>query len=94
MLVRAISAVANLSDLTLYVIDVAAGNKIPRKGGPGITLGSAGDQQDRSGAIRRCRSFDNGVGRKTDAGERPFLFTNLKDGTAFPAVVEWLFAHV
>ena len=41
-----------LSDLTFYVIDVAAGEKIPRKGGPGHhALGPAGDQQDRSGPM-------------------------------------------
>ena len=64
MLVRAISAVANLSDLTLYVIDVAAGDKIPRKGGPGITRSdllviNKIDLAPYAGA--------DGAGRKTDA---------------------------
>jgi urease accessory protein len=68
-----------LSDLTLYVIDVAAGEKIPRKGGPGITksdlliinktdlapmVGASLDVMDRDS--RRMR------------GDRPFVFTNLK----------------
>ena len=45
-----------LADLTLYVIDVAAGDKIPRKGGPGITrVGPAGHQQDRSRAATWAR---------------------------------------
>jgi len=68
-----------LADLTIYVIDVSAGDKIPRKGGPGITrsdllvinkidlaplVGASLDVMDRD--ARRMR------------GERPFLFTNLK----------------
>jgi urease accessory protein len=71
-----------LADITIYVIDVSAGDKIPRKGGPGITrsdllvinkidlaplVGADLDVMDRD--ARRMR------------GERPFLFTNMKDGT-------------
>jgi len=80
-----------LSDLTLYVIDVAAGDKIPRKGGPGITksdllvinkidlaslVGASLDVMDRDS--RRMR------------GDRPFVFTNLKTGTGLDAVVRFI----
>ena len=80
-----------LSDLTLYVIDVAAGDKIPRKGGPGITksdllvinkidlapmVGASLEVMDRD--ARRMR------------GERPFVFTNLKTGLGADAVVRFV----
>ena len=80
-----------LSDLTLYVIDVAAGDKIPRKGGPGITqsdllvinkidlaplVGASLEVMDRD--ARRMR------------GERPFVFTNLKTGQGLDAVVRFI----
>jgi urease accessory protein len=80
-----------LSDLTLYVIDVAAGDKIPRKGGPGITksdlliinkidlaplVGASLEVMDRD--ARRMR------------GERPFVFTNLKTGEGLPAIVDFI----
>ena len=52
-----------LADLTIYVIDVSAGDKIPRKGGPGITtIRPAGNQQDRPGALRRRQPGGNGPG--------------------------------
>ena len=51
-----------LVDLTIYVIDVAAGDKIPRKGGPGITkIRSAGDQQNRSSSLCRGGSGHHGA---------------------------------
>ena len=80
-----------LSDLTLYVIDVAAGDKIPRKGGPGITksdllvinkidlaplVGASLEVMDRD--ARRMR------------GERPFVFTNLKTGQGLDTVVSFI----
>jgi urease accessory protein len=80
-----------LSDLTLYVIDVAAGDKIPRKGGPGITksdlliinkidlapyVGASLDVMDRD--ARRMR------------GERPFVFTNLKTNHNLDKVVAFI----
>ncbi|SNR69607.1 Hydrogenase nickel incorporation protein HypB [Methylobacillus rhizosphaerae] len=80
-----------LSDLTIYVIDVAAGEKIPRKGGPGITksdllvinkidlapmVGASLEIMDRD--ARRMR------------GERPFIFTNLKDGKGLEDIVSFI----
>ena len=80
-----------LSDLTLYVIDVAAGDKIPRKGGPGITrsdlliinkidlalyVGASLDVMARD--ARRMR------------GDAPFVFTNLRIGTGLDAVIAFI----
>ncbi|MEQ8815386.1 MAG: urease accessory protein UreG [Thalassobaculum sp.] len=70
-----------LADLTIYVIDVAAGEKIPRKGGPGITRSDllVINKIDLAPLV----GADLGV-METDAkrmrGERPFIFTNLKVG--------------
>ena len=68
-----------LSDLTLYVIDVSAGDKIPRKGGPGITRSdllviNKTDLAPHVGASLDVMARDSAKMR----GERPFLFTNLK----------------
>lgn len=80
-----------LSDLTLYVIDVSAGDKIPRKGGPGITksdllvinkidlapyVGASLDVMDRD--ARKMR------------GERPFVFSNLKTGQGLDAIIDFV----
>src|SRR5450755_5130769 len=70
-----------LSDLTLYVIDVAAGDKIPRKGGPGITKSdlliiNKIDLAPHVGASLEVMARD----ARTMRGERPFVFTNLKSG--------------
>jgi urease accessory protein len=80
-----------LADLTIYVIDVAAGDKIPRKGGPGITrsdllvinktdlaplVGASLEIMDRD--ARRMR------------GTRPFVFTNLKTGSGVDRVVDFV----
>ena len=80
-----------LSDLTIYVIDVAAGDKIPRKGGPGITksdllvinkidlapmVGASLDVMDRDAKKMR--------------GERPFVFTNLKTGKNLDTVIQFI----
>jgi urease accessory protein len=80
-----------LSDLTLYVIDVAAGDKIPRKGGPGIMksdlliinkidlapyVGASLEVMDRD--ARKMR------------GERPFLFSNLKTGQGLDEIVRFI----
>jgi urease accessory protein len=80
-----------LSDLTLYVIDVAAGDKIPRKGGPGITksdlliinkidlapmVGASLDVMDRDAKKMR--------------NERPFVFSNLKTGQGVDTIVKFI----
>src|SRR5579871_5052559 len=80
-----------LVDVSLYVIDVAAGDKIPRKGGPGIQrsdllvinkidlapyVGASLDVMDRD--ARKMR------------GDRPFLFTKLKKGTGVPELTQWV----
>jgi len=82
-----------LSDLTLYVIDVAAGDKIPRKGGPGITksdllvinkidlaphVGASLDVMDRDATRMR--------------GAKPFVFSNLKDLTGLDEIAQFI-AH-
>src|SRR5215472_1472514 len=80
-----------LVDISLYVIDVAAGDKIPRKGGPGIIRSNLLvinkiDLAPHVGASLEVMERD---ARKM-RGERPFLFTNLKDGTGVPEVVDWV----
>ena len=80
-----------LSDLTLYVIDVSAGDKIPRKGGPGITksdllvinkidlaphVGASLDVMDRDAKKMR--------------GERPFIFSNMKDATGLNDIIGFI----
>ncbi len=80
-----------LSDLTLYVIDVAAGDKIPRKGGPGITRSdlliiNKIDLAPMVGASLEVMERD---ARKM-RGERPFVFTNLKTGQGLDFVVRFV----
>jgi len=80
-----------LSDLTLYVIDVAAGDKIPRKGGPGIMKSdllviNKIDLAPMVGASLEVMERDSRKMR----GERPFVFTNLKTGQGLDAVVEFI----
>jgi len=80
-----------LSDLTIYVIDVAAGDKIPRKGGPGITRSdllviNKIDLAPYVGADLSVMERD----AKKMHGARPFVFTNLKNGTGLPPVLDWL----
>ena len=84
-----------LADLMVYVIDVAAGDKIPRKGGPGITRSDllvinkidlapyvGADLQVMERDARRMR------------GSRPFVFTNLLAGTGLDVVVAWVHTQV
>ncbi len=76
-----------LSDLTIYVIDVAAGEKIPRKGGPGITKSdllviNKIDLAPYVGASLEVMERD----AKKMRGERPFIFTNLKTGQGLEQV--------
>ncbi len=80
-----------LSDLTLYVIDVAAGDKIPRKGGPGITKSdlliiNKTDLAPHVGASLEVMRRDAGKMR----GERPFVFTNLKTGDGLDKVIDFI----
>lgn len=80
-----------LSDLTLYVIDVAAGDKIPRKGGPGITRSdlliiNKIDLAPYVGASLEVMDRD----AKKMRGERPFIFTNLKTGQGLDAVIDFI----
>jgi urease accessory protein len=80
-----------LSDLTLYVIDVAAGDKIPRKGGPGIIKSdlliiNKIDLAPYVGASLEVMERD---ARKM-RGERPFVFTNLKTGHGLDTVIEFV----
>jgi urease accessory protein len=80
-----------LSDLTLYVIDVAAGDKIPRKGGPGITKSdllviNKIDLAPMVGASLEVMERD---ARKM-RGERPFVFTNLKTGHGLDTVIRFI----
>ena len=80
-----------LSDLTLYVIDVAAGDKIPRKGGPGITKSdlliiNKIDLAPLVGASLEVMERD---ARKM-RGARPFVFTNLKTGLGLDAVIRFV----
>jgi urease accessory protein len=80
-----------LSDLTLYVIDVAAGDKIPRKGGPGITKSdllviNKIDLAPMVGASLEVMERD----AKRMRGERPFVFTNLKTGHGLGSIIAFI----
>jgi len=80
-----------LSDLTLYVIDVAAGDKIPRKGGPGITKSdllviNKIDLAPMVGASLEVMDRDARKMRQA----RPFVFTNLKTGQGLDTVIRFI----
>jgi len=80
-----------LSDLTIYVIDVAGGEKIPRKGGPGITRSdlliiNKTDLAPHVGANLDIMAQD----AKRMRGERPFVFTNLRSGDGVAAVMKFI----
>ncbi|WP_457572914.1 urease accessory protein UreG [Desulfolithobacter sp.] len=80
-----------LADLTIYVIDVAAGDKIPRKGGPGITRSdllviNKIDLAPMVGASLAVMEEDAARMR----GERPFLFSNLKNGEGVDTVLAFI----
>jgi urease accessory protein len=80
-----------LADVTIYVIDVAAGDKIPRKGGPGITRSdllviNKTDLAPHVGASLEVMDRD----AKRMRGDRPFVFTNLRAGDGLPRIVEFI----
>ena len=80
-----------LSDLTIYVIDVAAGDKIPRKGGPGITKSdllviNKIDLAPMVGASLEVMERD----AKKMRGERPFVFTNLKTQQGLDKIIQFI----
>lgn len=80
-----------LADLTIYVIDVAEGEKIPRKGGPGITRSdllviNKIDLAPYVGASLSVMESDS----KRMRGERPFVFTNLKEKQGLPQIIDFI----
>ena len=82
-----------LADITIYVIDVAAGEKIPRKGGPGITRSdllviNKTDLAPLVGADLSIMDSDSKRMRDT----RPFIFSNLKKGEGVPDIVDFIVA--
>lgn len=84
-----------LVDATMYVIDVAEGEKIPRKGGPGITRSdllviNKIDLAPYVGADLSVMEAD----AKRMRGARPFVFTNLKDGTGVASIIDWIRASL
>ena len=80
-----------LSDLTIYVIDVAGGDKVPRKGGPGITKSdllviNKTDLAPHVGASLEVMERD----AKKMRGDRPFVFTCLREGDSLTQVVNFI----
>lgn len=80
-----------LSDLTLYVIDVAAGEKIPRKGGPGITKSdllviNKIDLAPYVGASLEVMERDTKLMR----GDRPFVFSNMKERVGLETIINFI----
>jgi urease accessory protein len=84
-----------LVDATIYVIDVAEGEKIPRKGGPGITRSdllviNKVDLAPHVGADLGVMERD----ARRMRGARPFVFTNLKTGDGVGTIVEWIHSEL
>lgn len=80
-----------LVDVFIYVIDVAGGDKIPRKGGPGIVRSdllviNKTDLAPLVGADLRVMERD----ARAQRGDRPFVFTNLKTGQGLDRIVRWI----
>ena len=80
-----------LSDLTIYVIDVSAGDKIPRKGGPGITKSdlliiNKTDLAPLVGASLQVMEEDT----RRMRGKRPFVFSNLKKGEGLDEIIQFI----
>lgn len=85
----------DLADATIYVIDVAQGEKIPRKGGPGVTRSdllviNKTDLAPMVGASLAVMEKDSDRMRKG----KDFLFTNLMQGDSVDAVIEWIKKNV
>lgn len=80
-----------LVDASIYVIDVAEGDKIPRKGGPGITRSDllVINKIDLAPYVRASLEVMDRDSRKM-RGSRPFIFTNLFDGTGLGEVIAWI----
>lgn len=80
-----------LADITLYVIDVSAGDKIPRKGGPGITRSDLLiiNKTDLAPLVGASLEVMDRDARKM-RGDRPFLFTNLKAGDGVAEVADFV----
>jgi len=80
-----------LVDASIYVIDVSGGDKIPRKGGPGVTRSdllviNKIDLAPHVGADLGVMARDS----KTMRGDRPFVFTNVRNGTGLQDVIAWI----
>ena len=82
-----------LADITIYVIDVSAGDKIPRKGGPGITRSDilVINKTDLAPLVGADLGVMDRDARKM-RGERPFIFSNLKEGTGVADIAEFIVA--
>ena len=80
-----------LADLTIYVIDVAAGDKIPRKGGPGITRSDLLiiNKIDLAPVVGASLAVMQGDARKM-RGDKPFLLTNLKQEQGVDKIIDFI----
>ena len=80
-----------LADLTIYVIDVSAGDKIPRKGGPGITRSDllVINKIDLAPFVGADLEVMDRDARKM-RGERPFVFANIRAGTGVPQIADFV----
>ena len=84
-----------LVDLAIYVIDVAAGDKIPRKGGPGITKSDllVINKIDLASLVGADLSIMERDAKKM-RGEKPFVFTNLKTKQGLHSIIEFIHRHI
>ncbi len=80
-----------LSDLTIYVIDVSAGDKIPRKGGPGITRSDllVINKIDLAPYVGASLEVMDRDARKM-RGDKPFIFTNMKTGEGVQVIIDYI----